>query len=175
MVEDRHIFAEGPFPNLVYVITTVFKDVVNACPVTWCTPCSYNPPAFMVAIKRGKDTFANILDSHEFVLQTVPAKNYQEVHNLAKTLEADESELHIDNLKTRDSLFLYTPRLEIAVNWYECETDVDMINSYGTTHFQVIGKVVSSGHNYQATEPLLYQGERIYTKAENRFEATPYY
>jgi len=173
-MEDKHIFSEGPFPTLVYVVTTIYKDVVNACPVTWCTPCSYNPPLFMVSIKKGKDTAFNILQNHEFVLQTVSFKHFQEVHNLAKTLERDVSELVIDDLRTVDTLFTGIPRLDIAINWYECKTSLGMINNYGKTHFQVTGEVLSSGYNYQQQDPLLYHGQRLYSGSCKILEAEPY-
>ena len=89
----------------------------ECCPVTWFTPCSYDPPLLLNA-RNGKDTLKNIVETGEFVLQTVLLKNVQSVHNLARNLPRDGQKLSMKHWMSESSK-IDVPRLTIAVQWFE--------------------------------------------------------
>jgi len=172
------VFKRGPLPTLVSVVTTVHNGAVNAAPVTWFTPCSYDPPMVFVALKRKSDTFKNIEEHGQFVLQTVPFKFAQKVHNLAKSLPREESEIVHEELWTVKSKLIEVPRLAIAVQWFECRAEPSMIQLVGETHAQVIACVLE--HNARVLEgeneelPLLYFGGLKYSRAQKSIQVEPY-
>ncbi len=155
-----HVFKQGPIPTLVAVVTTMHNGIVNSAPVTWFTPCSYTPAMIMVALKKDNDTIKNIEDTEEFVIQTVEETCFQDVHNMAKTLPRTESELDQDNVNvaTVDSKKVKVPRLNIAVQWYECK--LVTIREIGDTHKQVFAEVVN--HGTDKSNPLLYCTQSLY-------------
>ncbi len=158
---DAHVFKQGPFPSLVGVVTTLYGDTVNVAPVTWWTPCSYEPPLIMMAIKKDNDTFKNILFTKEFVIQTVKQGLHNDVHQCAKSLPRDVSELTIcKTMICTESNALKTPRIEQARDWYECVLwDVRyMVES----HAYVFGKVVDYGKT-SLPLVLMYEGGRKYS------------
>jgi len=173
------VFKRGPLPTLVAVVTTKYNGVVNAAPVTWFTPCSYDPPLLFVALKREKDTLKNIVETGEFVLQTVPFKNVQSVHNLARNLPRDESEVEYEGLDVVESSKIDVPRLTIAVQWFECRVDPLTIHTWGKTHAQVIASVLNEDvraleKSWHEELPLLYFGGLKYARSLRSIEVEPY-
>ena len=141
------IFKVGPLPMTVGVITTLHGlhgDVVNAAPVTWFTPVSYEPPLMLIALKREKDSKKNIEEMGEFVLQTVPFDCIQKVHNLARGLPRNESEVEYEGLEVVKSKHVHVPRLKIALQWFECIVNPMTIHTWGLTHAQIIGRVLNA-------------------------------
>ena len=172
-------FKDGPFPTLVAVVTTLYKGVVNATPITWFTPCSYEPPLLFMALKQKCDTLANLRSDREFVLQTVPYVYAQEVHNLAAPCPRDKSELNRDNLKVIMSKEVVPPRLEIAQEWFECTVTNIFGGGYSSHSFILAEVLYSSIASLEDTRlPLLNHGGLNYltinANPELLFTVKPY-
>ena len=172
------VFKRGPLPTLVAVVTTEHNGVVNAAPVTWFTPCSYEPPMLMVALKKGRDTIKNIEATRQFVLQTVPFEHAQKVHNLARQLPYGQSEVEYEGLEVVKSQTVSVPRLKMAVQWFECFVDPRAIMCHGNTHVQVVAQVMNTDVRELVSGdeelPLLYFGGMKYAKALRSIEVEPY-
>lgn len=172
------IFQYGPFPTLVYVVTTMYRGVTNAAPITWVSPISYEPPLIMISVKKESDTVRNIMNNGKFVVQTVPYHMAQKIHNMAKSYPRDISELSEQKLATVKESILSVPRLVLATDWYECVSKT--IHMYGNDHCQVIGKVKHYKRNkidrkFASCRPLLYCGGLTYNKEESTdFDVDPY-
>jgi len=167
------LLKKGPLPTLVAVVTTKYNGVVNAAPVTWFTPCSYEPPRLALATKVESDTSANIRDTGQFVLQTVPFTDAQVVHNLARKLSRGESEVEYEGLEVVKSEFVDVPRLKIALQWFECRLE-QVISC--DTHYLWIAEVLNSEIPEIGSEeiPLLYFGGLKYAKPCEPIKVKPY-
>lgn len=155
------MFKDKLLPTLVSVVTTMYEGVVNAAPITWFSPCSYDPPLIMLAVKYESDTFKNIVKEREFVLQTFPMYDAQEVHNLAKKLPQNESEIDESDFTLTKSEKVQVPRITECKEWYECEA-VQTGRTDSKTHFIIIGKVLSNGKNAKSST-LLHKGGLAYS------------
>jgi flavin reductase (DIM6/NTAB) family NADH-FMN oxidoreductase RutF len=170
----NNLFKQGPFPTLVAVITTQYGDITNAAPVTWFMPCSYDPPMIMVALKNKSDTLANIIENREFVIQFFNWWLAQDVHNLAKTLPRDVSELEGSDFHTEDTPGLKVKRIEEAYAYYGCMLDQVIKPIYTHSgHTVVTGAVICAEH-YEREVPLLYFGGLRYGYSQNYFSVDPY-
>ena len=155
------MFKDKLLPTLVSVVTTMYEGVVNAAPITWFSPCSYDPPLIMLAIKYNSDTLINALKEREFVLQTFPVYDAQEVHNLARRLPRNESEIDESDFTLTKSEKVKVPRITECKEWYECKV-IQKGHTYSKTHCIIIGKVLSNGKNNKSST-LLYKGGLAYS------------
>ncbi len=171
---SKNIFKEGPFPALVGVITTLYEGTINAAPFTWFTPCSYDPPLLMVALKEETDTLKNILLNKEFVLQTMPDHYCNEVHQCAKKLPRNVSELDHVDLGYKASSVVSPPRLFGAAQWYEC-VFVPPVVSMAKSHKCIFGEVVASGSykNMGRIDVLMHLGENKYARGSTQPQLIP--
>lgn len=178
MGEVESILKKGPYPTLVAVVTTIHKGIVNAAPITWFTPCSYDPPLMMICVKRGSDTLENIIDNHQFILQTVPYEYAFSIHKMAKKLPRERSELYCTpSIEIITSDIVSVPRLSIANQWYECISGRRDKSTVGKTHVQIIGRIVNdhAGSFSETDKHLLYCGGLTYTcNGEDIVEVDPY-
>ena len=174
----ENVFKENPFPTVVAVITTKYGTTVNAAPVTWFTPCSYDPPLIMVALKSDSDTLANMLPKKEFVIQTMPSDCSDVVHILAKKLPRNKSELELTDGKLRpalNSVKVKVPRLANALQWYECR--LWAVSTLVESHTYVYGQVLHYGENMSDhSNVLMYCGGLTYGQFDvnKTWEVKPY-
>ncbi len=162
-----------PFtPALVFVVTTMYRGVCNGAPITWVTPVSYDPPSIMISVKKESDTARNIADSGRFVVQTVPASYYQEIHNMAAPYPRSISEPLDQGLELVKKDFLSIPSLAIAIDVLHCSTDTITVTG---DHFQIFGDVHHHEHVVEYTNKLMYLYGTIYCNCYGKlFEAKPY-
>ena len=158
-------------PTPVGVITSLYKekgkdDVVNVMPLTWWTPCSYDPPRMLFAIGKTKDTLANIMDTGEFVFHLMPFGMRQTVHNCARRLPRNQSEAEYEGLKLSPSKYVSVPHLADALQVVECK--LDQIYSTTGTHNLVVGRVLSVTPESveDPTNVLMYNGALQYSNIE---------
>lgn len=180
--ERKNVFKHGPYPAVVAVVTTLYMGIVNAAPITWFSPISYDPPYLMISVKKESDTAQNIIDSNKFTLQTVPYYVAQQVHNMAYDYPRDVSEiemtkksLHTHQLSVEKSNVLSVPHLTLAHNWYECISK--SMHTIGNDHYQFVGEVVGGHCSSGSIYGLLHFGELEYgTVGANGiiFEVDPY-
>jgi flavin reductase (DIM6/NTAB) family NADH-FMN oxidoreductase RutF len=64
----------------VTLITTVGKDgSVNAAPYGWITVVDYNPPQLLFSVNIKHDTYRNVLETEEFVVNVPSADMIREI------------------------------------------------------------------------------------------------
>jgi len=60
-------------PKVVHLVTTLdSKGRINAAPFAWVSPIADDPPSLLLAAWYESDTFKNIEETKEFVLNVVP-------------------------------------------------------------------------------------------------------
>ena len=104
------------------IITTVGKDgSTNAAPFSRFSIVDYNPPQALFSTRTKRDTYKNILETREFVL------NYPSIHLLRQIWIASKhfpygvSELEKANLTAVSSEKVKPPRIQECIAHVECK------------------------------------------------------
>lgn len=153
------VFKGSSFPTPVAVITTMKEGILNAAPVTWFTPISYDPPLLIVSLKPKTDTAKNITITTEFTLQTVPYKIAQKVHNMAAPYSEDISEPDAVGLKYEKTDLCPVPYLVDSLAWFYCKTK--SMHLLGD-HYQFVAEVMASRKCFSQKNALLSLGGSHY-------------
>ena len=124
------------------VITTVSKrGISNAAPFSWNSPLSTEPPSFGFSCNYKHDTWRNIKESKEFVVNFVGDNFGPLMHILERDFPHEVSEIEKANLTELKSKRVKPPRIKEAFAWLECE----MINQLDLSdHVWIVGKILEA-------------------------------
>jgi len=108
--------------NPVTLITTLGKDgSVNAAPHGWVTMVDYNPPQLLFSVNRSHDTYRNILETNEFVVNIPSADMIKEIWVTQKHFPYGTNELKEANLTALPSEKVKPPRIRECKAHIECK------------------------------------------------------
>ncbi len=129
-------------PRPIVLITTVDrKGRINAAPMSWVTPVESEPPIVAFSTSYESDTYKNICETEEFVLNLVPESIKKQMYLCGKSLPRGVNELEIAGLKWEASEVVKPPHVvECPVN-IECK--LDWMHK-GPEYVVIAGKVVSA-------------------------------
>lgn len=106
------------------VITTVSgKGIPNAAPFSWTSPVSSQPPRFGFACSVKHDTWRNIMENGEFVVNFVGEEFGPLMHILEKDFPYEVSEIEQAGLSTEKSNTVRPPKIKEAYAWLECRME----------------------------------------------------
>jgi flavin reductase (DIM6/NTAB) family NADH-FMN oxidoreductase RutF len=72
-------------PRLLILVTTRdILDGINAMPTTFVAPVSFKPPIVMISVPPKSNTYDNILDNKEFVINILPSEYLTKVLKCGK-------------------------------------------------------------------------------------------
>jgi len=110
-------------PAPVYLISTMDKyGILNIAPYGMVMPVSYNPLIISVGSAKNRDTYRNILETNEFVLNIPSIALLRKVNKTADPIPSNEDEFIHANLTPIKSLVVKPPRIEECKAHLECET-----------------------------------------------------
>ncbi len=140
---------EGAYPKLMVrptvVITTVSKrGIPNAAPFSFNSPISFDPPLYGFSCNPAHDTWRNIQDNGEFVVNVVNKGFGELMHVLETDYPYEDNELKHAGLTEERARTVSPPRIKEAIAWIECkfEQGVELGD-----HIWVVGRVQSVGVN----------------------------
>jgi len=108
-------------PKVIHLVTTLdSRGRINAAPFTWITPISDDPPIILMAAWYESDTFKNIEETGEFVLNVVPKELKQKILICAKKPPRGVNELEKAGLTWSKSKIVKPPRVNECIAWVEC-------------------------------------------------------
>lgn len=144
-------------PRPIAFVTTLSKEgVVNLAPFSYFNGVSSSPPIIMIAVgsrREGKkDTWRNIEDTGEFVVNVVVPELMGAVIIGAQNHPPDVSELELAKLTPRPSKKVKVPRLAESPINLECVL-YRLVEVEGTA--LILGRVVL----YQVRDELLKDGQ----------------
>lgn len=110
---------------IAWVSTVSLSGVTNLAPFSFFTGAGSRPPSllFCPANRRDgspKDTLKNILDTGEFVVNTVPFRMAEEMNLSSAELPPDESEFELTGVATTESKLVAPPRVQASPVSLEC-------------------------------------------------------
>ncbi len=130
----------------VYLISTVSKSGIrNIAPYGMVMPASYNPPTYVVGSDKDRDTYRNIVETGEFVLN-VPSTSMLEKVNITGTkFPAEIDEFEKSELTPILASQVRSPLIVECRSHFECK----VLNIYEITETRVIiiGEVVAVSIN----------------------------
>lgn len=127
----------------VVVITTISKKgIPNAAPFSLSTPVSFEPPLYGFSCSPAHDTWKNIQETGEFVVN-VAGKGFGELmHVLETDYPYEDNEIEHAGLTEEKAKTVKPPRIKEAMAWIECkqEKNVELGN-----HIWIVGRVLAAG------------------------------
>jgi len=106
----------------VTLITTVGKDgSINAAPYGWITVVDYNPPQLLFSVNIKHDTYRNILETEEFVVNVPSSDMIREIWITQKHFPYGTNELEKANLTAFPSEKVKPPRIKECKVHIECK------------------------------------------------------
>ena len=103
------------------IITTTGKDgSINAAPFSWFSIVDYNPPRVLFSTNMKRDTYRNILETKEFVLNYPDTKLLKQIWITSKHFPYGVSELEKANLTGFPSEKVEPPRIKECAAHIEC-------------------------------------------------------
>jgi len=137
---DPNDYLKATPPMPVVLISTLYGDVPNVAPYAWFMPISMDPPILGAAIRDSRDTFLNIIETGEFVVNVPGPELKKKVIMTSKALPRDRSEFDHAGLTPKKSKVVAPPgvaecltRIECKLEWYKEAGD----------HHVVLGRVVN--------------------------------
>jgi flavin reductase (DIM6/NTAB) family NADH-FMN oxidoreductase RutF len=126
----------------VVVVSTISKEgKSNAAPFSFNSPISFSPPIFAIFSNPTHDTWRNIEENGEFVVNIVGEEFGPLMHILERDFPYGVSEIKEAGLTEISSKRVRPPRIKEAYAWLECR----MIHSAQLgDHVLIAGEVVEA-------------------------------
>jgi|CryGeyStandDraft_6_1057127.scaffolds.fasta_scaffold74209_2 flavin reductase (DIM6/NTAB) family NADH-FMN oxidoreductase RutF len=106
----------------VTLITTVGKDgSINAAPYGWITVVDYDPPQLLCSVNMKHDTYRNVLETEEFVVNIPNANMIREIWITQKPFPYGINELEEADLTPLPSEKVKPPRIKECKAHIECK------------------------------------------------------
>jgi len=126
----------------VYLISTMSKSGVrNIAPYGMVLPVSYNPPIYAIGSDKDRDTYRNIVETKEFVLNVPSTSMLEKVNLTGIKFPAEIDEFEKAKFIPTPALKVKPPLIAECRSHFECR----LLNIYEITKTRVviIGEVVT--------------------------------
>ncbi|NOZ83004.1 MAG: flavin reductase family protein [Euryarchaeota archaeon] len=109
--------------SCVVVSTASPRGISNAAPFSFNMPVSFSPPIFAIASQPSHDTWRNIRETGEFVVNFVGEELGEKMHILEQDFPYEVSEIEKAGLTEMPSKKVKAPRIAEAYAWLECRLE----------------------------------------------------
>lgn len=176
VADARRLLTPGP----VGIVTTAWRDMVNAAPIAWMMPLSMQPPLVAMAVHPHRHTADMLRFSEEFAINIPGPTLLKQVAYLGSLSGLDNNKLEAAALETLQPLSVQAPLIDGCLAWIEC--GVEDVQRYGD-HTLFVGRVVkvqaldeayAGGWKLEQREfsPLIYLGGTRYSVLGEALEGT---
>ncbi len=122
MILKNHEFYKLLARATVIITTISPRGIPNAAPFSFNMPVSFHPPIFGFACDPEHDTWRNIKETGEFVVNIIDESLGDKLHILEKDFPYEVNEIKEANLTEVKSKKVKPPRILEAIAWLECRT-----------------------------------------------------
>ncbi len=127
----------------VVVVTTISeRGIPNAAPFSFNSPISFEPPLYGFSCNPAHDTWRNIRENGEFVVNVVGKDLGGLMHILETDYPYENSEIGHAGLKEEKAKTVKPPRIKEAIAWMECK--LEKYVELGD-HIWITGRVLAAG------------------------------
>jgi flavin reductase (DIM6/NTAB) family NADH-FMN oxidoreductase RutF len=124
------------------VITTISeRGISNAAPFSFNSPISFDPPLYGFSCNPAHDTWRNIQENGEFVVNIVGKAFGRVLHILETDYLYEDSEIAHAGLTEEEAKEVKPPRIKEALAWIECKLEKSV--ELGD-HIWITGNVVKA-------------------------------
>ena len=136
-------------PVPVYLISTISKNnIFNIAPYGMVMPVSYKPLIISVGSAKNRDTYKNIVDTNEFVLNVPNTELLRKVNKTADPIPSEDDEFVHAELTPIESKIVKAPRIKECNTHLECKTIwIREISKEAENRVVIIAKVVALSLN----------------------------
>ncbi|MGA8891185.1 MAG: flavin reductase family protein [Anaeromyxobacteraceae bacterium] len=127
------------FPLAVTVVTVGRGGAENALTVSWATPCSFEPPMFLVAVDRLHYSIDFVKSTRNFAVNVLGEGQERLAGQFAR--QSMQGEDKLAGVAHREGE-TGSPILEDAVAYFDCELSFFV---EAGDHFLLVGRVVDAG------------------------------
>lgn len=104
------------------IITTVGKDEsINSAPMSWVTVVSYDPPQLLFSVNLKHDTYRNVLETGEFVVNIPGVNLIKEIWISQKHFPYGVNEIQMADLTFTSSDMVKPPKIVECKAHIECK------------------------------------------------------
>lgn len=170
----------APSSCLVVITTIDSNGRINAAPFGTCVRVCHEPVFIAFTVGAQKDTYHNILETGEFVVNTPPFERgiLERVIIMGETFPRGVNELEKAGLTAIQSKMVRAPRIEECVRHFECK--VEWVKEW-SGRLMVVGRLVAAsvddGHVdqdgyivWEKSRPAHYCGREYGSKFVAAFE-----
>ena len=145
-------------PRIVVLLTSMnLKHGMNAIPIDFIIPVNYSPPILMVAIQPGGQTYKNIKESREFVINIMNKKYLNEVMKCATRYQEGINKIQQVGLHHYSSQLVRAPRIKEAKAWLECRLVEEIPFK---DHTAIFAEIVAA----EVSDEIVVDGEVEYSR-----------
>ncbi len=127
----------------VVVVTTVSESgIPNAAPFSLNTPVSFDPPLYGISCDPTHDTWQNIQENGDFVVNIVGKDFGDLMHVLETDYPYGDNEIEHAGLTAEKAEKVKPPRIKEAKAWIECKQETNIVLG---NHIWIVGRVVAVG------------------------------
>jgi flavin reductase (DIM6/NTAB) family NADH-FMN oxidoreductase RutF len=134
---------------LVLITTMDSHGGINAAPVSFTSPISFDPSVIMVSLRPIRKTYQNIIDHKEFVMNILGKEHATRVLGCATRYPDGINKLEQVGLRWYSAEKVGVPRVKEAKAWIECKL---LEEKKVGDHMVIFGQVVSAEIRDEYTE-----------------------
>ncbi|MEM5829322.1 MAG: flavin reductase family protein [Candidatus Aenigmatarchaeota archaeon] len=151
-------------PRIVVLLTTInSRHGMNVIPIDFISQVNHSPPIIMVAIQIGSQTYKNIKENGEFVINIMSRKHFNEVMRCATRYQEGINKIQQVGLHHFSSQLVKAPRIKEAKAWLECKfVDEILFKDHAAIFAEIISAevsdeiVVNGEIEFSKINPILY-------------------
>lgn len=165
-------------PRPTVLITSIDEEgVPNAAPISYVMPVVSSPPILAFSTSYATDTYKNISETEEFVVNVTTEDMVKQVYTCGKSLPRKENELEKAGLESEPSKEVKPPRVAKSPANLECKLEW---MRKGDNYVVIAGRVVEANVregalkddklNVEEVKPLLHLSGRSFVIGDRRLE-----
>lgn len=165
-------------PRPAVLVTTIDEEGnPNAAPISYIAPISSSPSLLVFSTHQGGDTYRNISDTEEFVVNITTEEMVRKVYACEKSLPRTENELERAGLDSEESVEVEPPRVSKSPASIECKLEWTKDEPEYVSIARRIVRVEADENalkdekmNVEEVKPLLHLSGRSFVIGDHRIE-----
>lgn len=170
---DKHKWQPSPLIGQIVLVSTIDANgVPNVSPKSWVSMMAFSPPIVVLGCSLNHNTAKNILETKEFVINTVDESMAEACWEISESTDRLES-LERHGLTLLPSISVSPPRINESKGHIECTLHSSVRFDEANSDVALFGRIVAVSldedafkddleSRYSYLSPIVYLEERSY-------------